>query len=661
MFGAFSGLLNFLFCLSPLAVDKTDRQLLTDESQPKANYSSTMGAGEAAVMIAKASHKDEVGRDETPPRDKWSSWADFIMSCVGYAIGLGNVWRFPYLCGLHGGGAFLIPYVISLLTCAAPMFILETSWGQLVSEGGLGMFKICPIFKGVGIAAAVMAFWLNIYYIVVLAWAMAYWFQSLRLDVNVPWRDCSNPWNTNRCRSEYDPLQCDTNRTIAEFFNVKVLTADHLNEYKKRFFIGPKVNFTSPVREFWDRRILGISSGVHDLGAMRWDLAMYLLIVWIICYFCIFKGVKWTGKVVYLTASFPYIMLFCLLIRGLTLPGASVGLEFYLKPNFSKLFEARVWMDALTQVFFSYGLGLGALVALGSYNSYNNNVYKQAMTVCCVNSGTSVFAGFVIFSFIGFMATQQGKTVQEVAQSGPGLLFLAYPSGILQLPYTNIWSLLFFSMVLFLGVDSQFCTMEGFFTAIIDEFPQLLRGRKYGREIFVAIVCIISYLFGLSTVCEGGFYVFQLFDFYAASGWALIWLLFFECITISWCVGIDRWYDHMKSMIGYYPAPWWKLCWVFVTPTVCIVTFIFGLIKYQPVRLAAYNYDYPVWGHIFGWFLSLSSMLCIPVYAIYIWVVTEGTFSEKFEKLCRPKINFVPKTQQNGDEQIDGHALYEFS
>uniref|UniRef100_A0A183BPE1 Sodium-and chloride-dependent glycine transporter 2 n=1 Tax=Globodera pallida TaxID=36090 RepID=A0A183BPE1_GLOPA len=203
---------------------------------------------------------------------------------------------------------------------------------------------------------------------------MAYLFHSMRTDSNVPWRTCNNTWNSNRCRSEYDPIKCESNRSIAGYFNVKILTEDHLNEYRKQFFIGPKVNFTicteadlsvlSPVKEFWDHRVLGISGGIEQVGSLRQDLALYLLLCWMICYFCIFKGVKWTGKVVYLTASFPYLMLFCLLMRGLSLPGASLGLEFYLKPDFSKLLESKVWVDAVTQVFFSYGLGVGALLCL---------------------------------------------------------------------------------------------------------------------------------------------------------------------------------------------------------------------------------------------------------------------------------------------------------
>ncbi|CAJ0565513.1 unnamed protein product, partial [Mesorhabditis spiculigera] len=602
-----------------------------------------------------------VAAEGTPPREMWSSWADFIMSCIGYAIGLGNVWRFPYLCYQNGGGAFLIPFIISIVTCGMPLFILETSWGQLLSVGGLGMFKICPIFKGVGYAAVVMAFWLNIYYIVVLAWALCYLVHSLRLDDNVPWRNCDNEWNTENC-FPHVKMPCVSNRTIANYFNVKSLSMEHIKEYTKAEFTGAMANYrvctekdmaaVSPVKEFWDYRVLGMTSdsSFENPGSLRWDLALYLGIAWVLCYLCIWKGVKWTGKVVYVTASFPYIMLFCLLVRGLTLEGASLGLEFYLKPDFSRLLESKVWIDAVTQVFFSYGLGLGALVALGSYNKFHNNVYKQALTVCFVNSGTSVFAGFVIFSFIGFMATKMEKTVAEVAESGPGLLFLAYPSGILQLPYTQFWSIMFFSMVIFLGIDSQFCTMEGFFTALIDEFPVLVHGRRWGREIFVAVICFISYIFGLSTVTQGGFYVFQLFDFYAASGWALLWLLFFEVVAISWSVGINRWYEHMRSMIGYYPSGWWKLCWCFLTPSVCLGVMIFGLATYKPLTIKAYKYEYPFWGHVFGWFLSLSSMVCIPAYAIWIWVVTEGTFEEKFEKLFRPEID-IPAAKDIPEEE----------
>ncbi|KAG8281912.1 sodium- and chloride-dependent GABA transporter 1 [Homalodisca vitripennis] len=559
--------------------------------------------------------------DNLPERGSWANKLDFILSVVGLAIGLGNVWRFPYLCYKNGGGAFLIPYFLTLLLAGIPMFFLELALGQMLTIGGLGVFRIAPIFKGIGYAAAVMSCWMNIYYIVILAWAIFYFFMSLRYDV--PWRSCNNPWNTKFCVNAYErnSLTC-----WKKFYNSTAFsTYCSINQQN----ISTK-ELTDPVKEFWERRVLQISEGVQHVGSIRWELAGTLLLVWVMCYFCIWKGVKWTGKVVYFTALFPYFLLTVLLIRGITLPGAAEGIYFYISPNLSKLTESGVWIDAVTQIFFSYGLGLGTLVALGSYNKFTNNVYKDALIVCCVNSGTSMFAGFVIFSVVGFMAHEQQKPIGEVAASGPGLAFLAYPSAVLQLPGAPIWSCLFFIMILFIGLDSQFCTMEGFITAMVDEWPQLLRRRK---EIFIGLVCLISYFVGFSCISQGGMYVFQILDSYAVSGFSLLFLIFFECIAVSWAFGVNRFYDGIKEMIGYYPWVVWKFCWTFTTPVICVGVFFFNLIQWTPIKYL--DYEYPWWSHVLGWCTALSSMLCIPGYMIYIWMKTPGDFNTKMQLLVR--------------------------
>ncbi|XP_071645280.1 GABA neurotransmitter transporter-1B isoform X1 [Temnothorax longispinosus] len=593
-------------------------------SDPASNRAPPNGEKESdfrfeAIQCLRQSSIIKRPRDSLPERGNWSSKIEFILSVVGLAIGLGNLWRFPYLCYKNGGGAFMVPYFIALALAGIPMFLMELSLGQMLTIGGLGVFKIAPIFKGIGYATCVLSCWTNVYYIIILAWALFYFLVSLRTDV--PWGTCDNSWNTRYCI------------TTRERLNVSCWENDHWPN--NMICATPLGNLShellkDPVKEFWERRTLQISSGIEDVGGIRWELAGTLAVVWIMCYFCIWKGVKWTGKVVYFTALFPYALLAVLLVRGLTLPGASEGLKYYATPNLSKLGDPEVWIDAVTQIFFTYALGLGALVALGSYNKFNNNVYKDALIVCGVNTCTSLLSGVVIFSVVGFMAHEQQKPVADVAASGPGLAFLVYPSAVLQLPGASIWASLFFFMLLLIGLDSQFCTMEGFITAAVDEWPRTLRKRK---EMFIAIVCLISYLIGLLCVTEGGMYVFQLLDTYAVSGFCLLFLMFFECIAVSWAFGVDRFYDGIRDMIGYYPCFWWKICWTFTTPAICVGVFIFNIIKFVPVKYLAY--EFPWWSHLLGWLAGLSSMLCIPGYMIYIWSVTPGTTSEKYRKLIK--------------------------
>lgn len=200
---------------------------------------------------------------------------------------------------------------------------------------------------------------------------------------------------------------------------------------------------------------------------------MCLALAWIITCLCLLKGINNAGGVLYITIFSPYVVLIALLIRGATLDGALEGIKFYITPDFGALSKPEVWGDAASQIFYSFGIACGSLVTLSSYNPFSNNCHKDAIYVSILNVSTAIFAGFVVFSITGFLAHEMGVPLTEVAEHGPGLAFVAYPEAVNLMPIPQLWSVLFFLMMLALGLSSQFGGLETINSCIIDQWPEL--------------------------------------------------------------------------------------------------------------------------------------------------------------------------------------------
>ncbi|CAB1315650.1 unnamed protein product [Coregonus sp. 'balchen'] len=185
--------------------------------------------GEKKVSVINGKPEDaldpESANDKKPVNERghWNNKIEFVLSVAGEIIGLGNVWRFPYLCYKNGGGAFFVPYIIFFICCGIPVFFLETALGQFTSEGGITCWrKCCPLFEGIGYATQVIVAHLNVYYVVILSWAIFYLFNCFTTEL--PWASCDHYWNTENC---VDFQRNGTN-----------------------FTFNP--NATSPVVEFWE-------------------------------------------------------------------------------------------------------------------------------------------------------------------------------------------------------------------------------------------------------------------------------------------------------------------------------------------------------------------------------------------------------------------------
>ncbi|XP_037786875.1 sodium- and chloride-dependent GABA transporter ine-like [Penaeus monodon] len=605
-------------CQVPVGNSKGKDEQCGHEGEARREVSSTTTATshpeektnreEKETLLELESQKDERSgtKEDAQARLNWANKLQFVLACIGYSVGLGNLWRFPYLCYKSGGGAFLIPYFTMLFVCGIPLLLMELTVGQFTRRGPVGaLAKLCPLLKGAGVGTVVMSFLVGTYYNIIIAWSIFYMIQSFTEDL--PWKNCNATWAV-ACFDDYGA-------------NV---TAP--NDSK------------SATEEFFDEVVLQRSTGIEAMGSVRLELVLALVAAWILVYFCIWKSIKSSGKVVYVTATVPYLLIGAFLWRALTLPGANNGLQYFFKPQWELLLDAQVWVSAAAQNFNSIGIAFGSLIAFASYNKLDNNIVLDTWAICLTNSFTSLLSGMIVFSTLGNIALEQGKDIDDVVAQGPGLVFTVYPQALAKMPYAAAWSVLFFFMLLIFGLDSQFANVEVIITSLQDEFPKWIKKHLKHHEFLVMIVCFVSFICGLPNVTEGGIYFFQLIDYYAASV-SLMYVAFFEIIAVVWIYGAGRLAENLKEMTGKLPSFYFRCCWYFAAPVLIFAIWIFSLVDYKNPTYDKGKYKYPDWAIGTGWIIASLSILPTPILAVVEITRAKGsTLWEKIRSATQPKI-----------------------
>ena len=247
-------------------------------------------------------------KDENVERGNWTGKADFILACLGYAVGLGNVVRFPYLCYKNGGAIFFIPYTIMLFLVGLPIFFLELSIGQFTSSGPTTCWKMARIFKGIGVAMVIVSFLVAIYYCMVIAWSVWYLYASLIHVTDLPWQYCNHDYNTQFCSELLNPV--NQTSCLAMGFNASTNGVCYNTSYVNQSVpygiwndTAAKENnmkATSASEEYYYGRAMGSTNApdrIDGIGAPRWELFLALVVSWLIVYFSLIKGIKSSGKV----------------------------------------------------------------------------------------------------------------------------------------------------------------------------------------------------------------------------------------------------------------------------------------------------------------------------------------------------------------------------
>ncbi|NQU41585.1 MAG: sodium-dependent transporter [Lentisphaerae bacterium] len=468
---------------------------------------------------------------EQKQRDSWNSRSAFILAAIGSAVGLGNLWGFPYKLYAHGGGAFLIPYFIAMAVMGVPLLIMEFSVGHWAQQSPPGAFaEVAGRYRFAGWWLVALAFVIITYYTVILGYCIIFLVQSVQglAGGELPWAGSS---------------------AVA----------------KGHFF----------------DTILNYGEG-FALSGMQWSVLGGMLGSWVLIYLCLFKGVKWVSKVVLITVPLPWIMLLILTVRGLTLEGASTGLQFYLEPHWEKLAEVDTWRFAFGQVFFSLSLGFAVMLSYASFLHRRSDINNNALIIGLGDLGTSFIAGIAVFSTLGAMALSDNVAVDQVVQKGPGLAFVTFPYALSTLPTAPaLFSLIFFVALLTLGIDSAFSIVEACLASVLDSKP------GWSRRYVLPGICLFG--LGMGTLyCfgGGGLNILGFVDDLINGPVGILSVALAECLIVGWAYGgrfVKSMREHANQRSDWHLYAWWEVVIRYVAPA------LLSLLIVWSVADAAYN------------------------------------------------------------------------
>lgn len=552
-------------------------------------------------------------------RETWNSRTAFVLAAIGSAIGLGNIWRFPYITYENGGGAFLVAYFICLFLAGIPLLMLEFSIGHKFHQAAPGSFKkISPRLEWFGWFAAGVGFIIVTYYAIIMAWSVNYTYEAATLGwvqeegeyadvqyaiietdledmevlLDVPdsllGRGFVSPVSADQgiiSEDPYNPADSEEYGTILVAFGGYLYGFSTVDEANT--FMG------SPA-DFFFNDFLGVTSSPWDIGQFKWPLFIGFTLAWIWIVASVWKGTKTVSKVVFFTVLIPWGLLLLFVIRGLTLSGAGSGIEFYLTPVWSRLMSAKIWLAAISQVFFSLSVGFAIMIAYGSFLPKKTNIAANAMIIGIADALTAFFGGLAVFSALGHHASTLGVPVSQVVSSGPGLAFVAYPHIITTLPAARIFGVLFFLMLLTLAVDSAFSLLEAVTASVKDKW-------KTSHRKANLIVGISAFLLGIPMLTGMGIHILDIADHFM-NNFGLTLVVLGEVLIIGWGTGAEKQRQYINENSSFNVGLWWSICIRWIIP-MGILWMIFTEIQERVVPYGSFGLRSQEF--LFGWLLII--------------------------------------------------------